>query len=257
MATKKEIKKQDESPVVAEMPAFMQNLDQNTSRGSEDVGVDDITIPRLEVVQSLSACRKKSDPSFIEGISEGDLYNNITRENYGGSVTLVPVKFMKEWLIWKDQDKGGGFGGAYPTQDAALHELERRIAGGEIPESERSFWEVVDTPQHFCLLVREDGSVEEIVVSLAKSKAKVSRQWNSMMRMNGGDTFTRAYVMSGVEAQNQQGQDYYNVGIRNAGFVTEPVYNAGLEMYESIVSGAKQASREYDAPVDQDANAEM
>ena len=39
--------------------------------------------PRLMLCQNMSKCRQKNDPSYIEGIQEGDYYNNKTDQIYG------------------------------------------------------------------------------------------------------------------------------------------------------------------------------
>jgi hypothetical protein len=70
---------------------------------------------------------KKSKAEYIEGIEAGDLYNSVTRAIYGRDVIVIPVGYVKEHLLWKDRDKGGGFGGAYPTEtdeEAAKEQLE-------------------------------------------------------------------------------------------------------------------------------------
>jgi hypothetical protein len=75
-----------------------------------------------------------------------------------------------------------------------------------------------------------DGSgVEEIVVSMAKSKAKVSRKWNSLIRMANGPSFGRAYRLSTVEEQNTKKQDYWNFSVAIAGFPPEELYPHGRE----------------------------
>lgn len=220
-----------------DVPDFLKGK-MGSARGSEGVGADDLTIPRLELVQSLSKCRKKSDPNYIEGIEEGQFYNNITREIYGSEVTLCPVAFKKEYLLWRDQELGGGFGGAFTSESEAKATLLEQ----EKPEE----WEIVDTHQQFCVLVKKDGSIEDIVVSMSKSKAKVSRKWNSLIRINGGDRFTRLYTMNGVEDQNDKGQDFYNVTIKNHGFVTEEIYAYAERVYELVQSGVATADRSVD-----------
>lgn len=233
MANKKEVAKTED-----QMPAFLKDK-MDSNRGSEDVGSDDIVIPRLELVQALSKCRKKTDPAYIEGAAEGNLYNNVTRELYGDSVLVVPVSFRKEYLVWRDQDLGGGFAGAYPTQGEAKTALGEQENPGE--------WEVVDTHQHFCVMVDADLNVlGEVVISMAKSKAKVSRNWNSLVRINGGDRFTRVYKVSGVEAQNDQGKDYHNLAVVNHGFVNEEVYTYAEGIYEMIQAGNVKADTSVD-----------
>jgi len=236
MATAKKAK-QEVATTNEQMPAWLQDKMDDT-RGSENVEAEDLVIPRLELAQALSKCRKKQDPAYIPGCEEGMLYNNLTRELYGESVDLVPVFFKKEWLLWRDQDLGGGFAGAHPSLSAAETERQNQDDPDE--------WESIETHQHFCLLVREDGTTEEVVVSMAKSKMKKSKNWNSLIRINGGPRFSRMYKYEGVAAVNDKNQDYYNVDVKNAGFVTPEIFEKAEKTYESIASGKAKVDYSYD-----------
>jgi len=220
-----------------QLPAFLQN--QTTTRGSEDVGTDDLVIPRLELCQALSPCLKKKDPAYIEGIEEGMLYNNITREIYGPSVVVCPVIFKKEYLLWRDRKNDvGGFHGAY----SGLDDAEAARADLERPENV----EAVDTHQHFCLIVNTaTGETEEIAISMARSKRKPSKNWNSLIRINGGDRFSRLYVVASVDDSSDQG-DYQNLQVSNFGFVTEEIYRKAEELYEAVSAGHVSVDRTED-----------
>lgn len=221
-----------------DMPDFLKNQN-GPGRGSEEVGADDLTIPRLELVQDLSPCRKRNDPAYIEGIEEGMLYNNVTRQNYGESVLIVPVYFRKEYLIWKDRNEGGGFRGAFPTQEAA------EAARADLEDGDMC--EVIDTAQHFCLLIDPaNGKAEEIVISMNKSKMKVSRKLNSLIRMNGGDSFSRVYRVTAVAEKNSKNQDFFNFSVAPAGYPTREVYQKAESMYDAVRSGARDVSRAVD-----------
>ena len=202
-----------------EMPDFLRG--KGGARGQENVGIEDLVIPRLEVVQDLSPCRKRNDPSYIEGAQEGMLYNNVTRQLYGEAVLVVPVGFVKEWLIWRDRDSGGGFRGAFATAADARQAIMAMDDGDDC--------EIVDTNQQFCLLINDDGC-EEIVVSMAKSKAKVSRKWNALIRMSESDSFSRVYRLSAVPDTNAKNQSYYNLSVSLAGFPSLEVYQRAEKM---------------------------
>lgn len=220
-----------------QMPAYLQEQVGST-RGREEVGVEDLVIPRLEVVQALSPCRKKTDPAYIEGAEEGMLYNNVTRELYGSEVVVIPVFFRKEWLIWKDRKKGGGFRGAYPNEQegkAALDELE----GSED-------FDLVDTGQQFCLIMKGNGKAEEIVVSMSKSKMKVSRKWNSLIRLANGDSFSRAYIIKAVPDKNTNGDEYHNIDVAIAGYPSQELYQRAERLYDQITSGKATIDRAVD-----------
>jgi len=213
------------------------------SRGNEEVGTDDLVIPRLELVQALSPCRKKTDPGYIKGAEEGMLYNSLTRELYGESVVLVPVAYRKELLCWKDRKKtSGGFRGSFSSHESAV----ARVAEGKAEDD--LFIEIVETGQHLCMLVHPDGRVEEIALSMAKSKAKISKAWNSLIRINGGDRFSRAYEIKSVCDSNDNGDEYFNMAVKLAGFPSEMVYTAAEKLYTDMTSGDRNVtvSSEFD-----------
>lgn len=224
------------------VPDFLKNQG-GEGRGSEQVTADDLVIPRLEVVQSLSPCRKRNDPAYIEGAEEGMLYNNVTRELYGTEVMVVPVFFRMEWVIFKDRNKGGGFRGAFSNDLEAKAALRELVDGDGKSESDDC--EVVDMAQHFCLLLNpKTNKIEEIVISMAKTKMKVSRKWNSVIRLNGGDRFSRVYKVAGVSETNSKNQDFFNLNISQVGFVNALLYKKAEELYNSIKSGAVQINRD-------------
>ena len=218
------------------VPAFLKES-MNDLRGSEQVENSDITIPRIEIVQSLSKVRKKNEANYIPGIEEGMLYNNVTREVYGDELEVIPVYFTKEWLLWRDVDAGGGFGGAYQTREDA----EAAKAAMDNPDE----YENVGTSQQFVLIVKPDG-LEEAVLSMAKSKSKVSRDWNALVRMSGGPRFSRSYIVQGVASQNNMGQDYFNLRVSSKGFVNENQFAYAENVYNLITSGSVGVDRGVD-----------
>lgn len=229
--------RQENFAFAQDVPDFLKDK-MDSNRGNENMSQDDIVIPRLEVVQSLSACRKKSDPAYIEGAQEGMLYNSVTRELYGEECYVVPVVFRKVYLLWQGLSSGGGFGGSFRSLDAA--EAERNAK--EKPEE----WEAVDTHEHYCLLVGKDGNVSPIVMSMSKSKMKVSRKWNALVTLNGGDRFSRVYKVSGVADKNSSNQDFFNISISNAGFVNKEIYDKAERFFEKCASDGIKADTNYD-----------
>lgn len=215
----------------------------DTNRGNEGVTVDDMTIPRLSIIQDLSPQHKKSKPEYIEGAEPRMVFNTVTQELYGDVVLIVPVMFRKEWVIWKDIDLGGGFKGAYPTEseaNAALSELE-----------DSSQCEVVDTAQHFVLVVDADTMTtwSEAVISMNKSQMKPSRQLNSIINGQGGDRWERMFRLEVVEAQNAAGQEYYNWKPKQMGYVSESIFKAAEKLYDAVKAGVKDVKRDTDAPL--------
>ena len=224
----------------AEVPEFLK--DQTSHLGSEDVGMEDLTLPRLSLIQDLSPQHKKTKDEYIEGAEAGMVFNTVSQELLGTALNVVPVYYAKEWIIWKDQAKGGGFRGAFKTEaeaKAAMLELE-----------DAADCEVVDTAQNYVLLVSDDGSFQEAVISMSKSQMKVSRKWNSQIRMAGGDRFTRVYQLSVITDQNGAGQEYYNWSVKPLGFVNKELYDSAKQSYMSIKAGDKTINRSDDSSDD-------
>ena len=232
--------------VTNEIPDFM----KQGNRGAENVGTDDMIIPRIELIHALSPVRKKSDPAYIEGAEEGMLYNNVTRTLYGTEVTVVPVYYTKQFLVWKDRKAGGGgsngFRGAFASKELA----DRAIA-----ELAEEALEVSDTAQHF-VLVRNGDDWQEAVISMAKSKVKVSKRWNSLMRLSNTDSFSRAYKLSATTETNARNESYFNFNVAALGFVNKELYERAEKLYETIRTGAVKVSNDYDGEVTEVADSE-
>ena len=206
------------------------------NKGNEEVTFDDLTIPRLDVIQDLSPQHKKNKPEYIEGAEPGLLFNTVTSALYGSEVMFVPVYYRKEWVIWKDIKAGGGFRGAHATKALALEALQ------ELDDADQC--DIQDTGQHFGLIVHSADRIEEVVISMSKSKMKVSRQLNSMIKIRGGDRFSSAYSIKAIEDQNAAGQDYWNLSVKPLGFVSEEIFAIGEKLYEQVKLGTKDVDRD-------------
>lgn len=224
------------APFVQEaLPDYLQN--QGPGRGSEEVKSSDMILPRLELVQATSPIKEEN-----EDAREGHLFNSVTQELYGDLIYFVPVYYRTEYLIWKDQDSGGGFFGSYPSADEANVRFKELVSEdpvlGTKTKDGKPMLEVVDTPVHYGLRITPEGQIEQIVVSMAKSKAKVSRKWNAMVQIAGGDRFARVYKLSSFTDENKQGKKFKNFVVQPAGFPPKAVYEQAELIYESFRSGA-------------------
>lgn len=218
------------------------HIKQDSTRGQEGVTIDDVTIPRIGMLQDLSPQIKKTKPEYIEGAEAGKLFNNVTEEIYGDEVTIIPVMFRKEYLIWKDRDSGGGFRGAFSDMSAAKDALAELEDGAQC--------DIKDTGQHFVLVVKPGSTadkpvLEEAVISLSGGTMAASRQLNSLCKISGGDRFARAYRVSALEVNGAKG-DYWSFKFHPLGYVPESMYKAGGAMYEAVKAGAKDVNREYE-----------
>lgn len=220
-------------------------VNEDSTRGQENVGMEDLTIPRLDVLQDLSPQRKKSEPEYIDGAEEGMLFNTVTNELYGQEVYFIPCYFKKEWIIWKLQSAGGGFNGAYDSEEEAKTAFSEQRLDEEFIDKDGvkiCAYEIVDTANHFGLVFQSEDHVAEICVSMAKSKMKVNRGLNTLVKMAGGDRFSRVYKIKSIEDSNKAGQKFYNIKVTSLGYAPENMYKKGEKLYESMTATAPAAN---------------
>ena len=213
----------------------------DTKRGSEGVKSEDLTLPRLELLQSLSPQVDKDDPAHIPGAEPGMMMNSVNKKIYGDKVVFIPVFFRKEWLIWKDRDSGGGFKGAYASERLA------QAAMAQLDDADDC--DIQDTAQQFGLLVDPESTVEnvmaeEIVLSMSRTKLSVSRELNSLVMMDGRDRFSRMYEIGSIGKKNPEGKSYKNFTVRQLGFTPEALFQRAEAVYEAVKSGVKDVSRD-------------
>ncbi len=224
MATTKKsevaVKETNALAFATEVPEYIK---QGGNRGSEEVKSTDMVLPRLEIVQALSPIKEENDEA-----KEGYLFNSVTQEIIGDLAYFVPVYYRMEYLVWKDQDQGGGFFGSFNSKEEAD---ARRKALIEEDNENPDYIEIVDTPVQYGLRISPDGLCEQIVISMAKTKAKVSRKWNAMIQIAGGDRFSRVYKLTTFRDENSKGQKFFNFVVQPAGFTPEAVYREAERLY--------------------------
>ena len=204
----------------------------DAQRGSENVTQRDLLVPRLTILQALSPEVDEDGAAYVPGARPGYLVNTLTKQMWSGKdgVLVVPVVFDKQHMVWREREEGGGLLGVYDTAEEAQARLA--MEGGEAANVE-----YVETPQHICFVLNDDGSpIEEIAIPMPKSKYKISRRWNSLIRINGGDRFSRAYRIRSVKDKGPKGE-FYNFEITNAGWASKDAYEAAEDLYEAIMSG--------------------
>lgn len=240
--SKKEVavRKQNELALSGQVPEFLQ---QYGAAGNESVGVEDIVIPRLGLIQQLSPEVDDSDPKYIEGAKPGDFFNSLTREIYTSPVSVVFVDRKKEFTVFKKRSAGGGFRGSF-TSEA---EAKAVIAAGDDPVEQM---EIVETATNFGLILDEAGNVRsEIVIPMTSTKLKVDRQINSMIRLRGAARFASVFYLESTKEKNDKGT-FYNIKATIGPWVSQNIAEAGKRMYDAIHSGDRKIDTGYETEVE-------
>ena len=222
--------------------------DVHSRAGFENVTRDDVVLPRLSICQAMSPQRKKANPNFIEGLSDGDLFNTVSGQVYGTSVMLIPMLFTKSRIYFRSLAEGGGIlcqsfngvdGGAIAPICAACPNSQFE-ANGQAPACSLFMnYPVVVLPQR-----------ELAVLSMKSTGLKVAKQWNSRMKLIGDKPmFAGVYKLVVVEQSSTKG-NFFSPTISFNRFVDADEFQFVTELFTNLKG---QTIRAHDEGLDKDA----
>lgn len=218
-----------------------------------DYDTSDLQIPFIRLIQAMSPQIKKSDPSFIAGASQGDVFNTVTGQSWEGEegVVVVPCYQETKYLKFKPREQGGGYLGELSKDDPDISRTTRTGAKEVLPDGN----ELVKSDQHYCLILDESGVPTFGIVDMKSSGLKVSRRWKTQIKMltikhpKTGELvspplFGTKWKLSAVEESNDQGT-WFNWAVSNEGFVEDKeLLDAAINFRKSIMSGEAKAVAE-------------
>ena len=231
-------------------------FEADVGSGFEEVTSSDIQIPFIRIIQALSPQLKKTDPSFIEGASQGDIFNTVTKKLWNGEegILVIPSYFQQKLLEFIPRNQGGGFVGELSPESEDVRKAVRdQDSGLELLENGN---ELVRTAQHYVKIVHEDGTLESAIVDMKKTQLKKSRQWNSIMLMqkhNGASlpSFANVYRLKSVEDGNDKGS-WHSWTVNHERQVDSiDSYKDAKSLHTSIKSGELRPALPVDANSDE------
>lgn len=219
VATKKE----------AGLPAeFMDELAQAGEEHKEHLGKDDMSIPFLSILQSLSPQCTKGEAEYIKGAEPSDVFNTVTQtlikttdddSNAIEGGRILPIAYKRSFIEWIPRSQGGGIVQEYSVEDGLSIITQRSAETGQDIIQEGSPLgkpgnQLNDTHTHFAFLIDEDGSYEPVVLTMTSTQIKPSKDLNNMVsktKLPDGRTAPRFFGIYSFTTQrrsNDQGSWY-------------------------------------------------
>ena len=237
MTSKNEISDKKNTDI-AVPSAFM----EDAGSGLENIGADDVTIPRLKILQAISPEVNKHDGKFVSGASSGDIINTVTSTLYNDDNPLVvlPVAYKRLFLEWTPRESGGGLV-AQHDDAVVLSKTTKNKIGQDVLENGNY---IQTSATHFVLVINKDGGYDTAMISMAGTQLKRSRTWNSMMasvKMKSGDkvftppSFSQKYSLGCVQESNDRGT-WFGWGISALGQIAE----GEMDYYQAAKTFAEQ-----------------
>jgi hypothetical protein len=246
--------------VNSSLPSYLAGFTGPT--GTEDIGAEDVTIPRLKIGQDMNKEVQSGD------VERGDLFLNVTGATLVEAGTKLPFVLLaraKEYILWRPKkDNGGGIlARAKPvhTPDGVRYawdkpnttfdvKVEGLVAvkwktktyidedglgdwGSEIPGDKDS--KIAATAHHNYVVVLPTHDDLLVALSLSRTAAPKAKDFNAMLKMGKGPLQSRIYAVETFD-DSRDGHDFKNYKFTSAGFVPEA---ADFQRYEALALAFK------------------
>ena len=224
---------------------------------------EDMAIPFLVILQTGSPQVKRGQPEYIKEAESSMIMNSVTKELFDGEegITVIPCAFEKVYIEWKDREKGGGIVMVHDrVRGAELETKAKRNDKGQAVLDNGNI--IVGTAQHYVLILRKDGTVDQALIAMSSTQLKKSRQWNTIMAkvmIPVGDkkvpapSFACKYQLTTVAESNAKG-DWFgwkieHLGGKDPAFLQDgerALFQMAKAFYEAIMGGAVKVSDRVD-----------
>ena len=179
-----------------------------------ELSQDDLALPFLKIVSSELL---QQDEKLAETAKLGDMVNSVSRQVYSskGPLRVIPCHYERRFLLWAPRGSGTGAPIKIFTPDETRPQTRRD------PDDNREYVEggkgeyIDETHQHYILIMEEDGTLSNALISMKSTQLKKSRQWNtmiatrSMVGANGvpfqPPRFSHVYNLTTAKEENSKG----------------------------------------------------
>lgn len=185
-----------------------------SQEGKENIGRDDMIIPRLALCQTQTRQKAKSDPNHIPGLTEGDLFNSVTGEIYQRPLEFVPIRYLgRRGIHFRPLDEGGGV----IDMNVPLNDPRMQWGNSGDKKADRP---VATEFLDFLVVLRE--SLDPIALSFKTTNIKVGKRLNNFIKMRKHAIWGGVYKISSAEVPGANGIPPYQVfTVENAGVIDE------------------------------------
>tara|TARA_A100000172_G_C3042120_1_gene110907 strand:+ start:1906 stop:2736 length:831 start_codon:yes stop_codon:yes gene_type:complete len=218
-------------------------FEEDAGSGLENVTAEDLTIPRLKILQALSPEVNKNDGKYIEGAASGDITNTVTKDLYTDETgcVVIPVAYKRMFLEWQPRESGGGLINQHLDPNILGQTTKDKLGQDVLANGNY----IQTSANHYCLVINGD-SFQQVMIPMAGTQLKRSRTWNSVMasikiKSTSGNVFTppsysHKYKLSTVAESNDKG-NWFSWNIELDGPLTDAevyLYDAAKEFASSV-----------------------
>ncbi|ARB06129.1 hypothetical protein FDH38_gp075 [Dinoroseobacter phage vB_DshS-R5C] len=250
----------------AGLPAeLMDELALDGEQHRETMSKDDMSIPFLAILQSLSPQCTRGEAEYIKGAEPSDLFDTVTQRLFKtrdeddnaipAEIRIMPIHYKRSFIEWVPRNKGGGMVQEYSVEDGLSINTARNDMNQDIIQDGSPLGtpgnQLVDTHTHFVFVIHPDGSFEPMILALSSTQLKPSKDLNNMVskhRLPNGAQAARFFGVYSITTQfrsNEKGSWYIwkfeKVDDVAANNDLLPMYREAKTFVEGIKSGEHKA----------------
>lgn len=215
-------------------PSFIDPLDKT---GTEDIGRDDLRLPRLVIAQGLSTQLIEGDSNYIPNLKMFDLFNDLTGEIYGkGPLNIIPIRRDVVRIEFDSEDGNIVRDRNVPANDPRL------LWDGDKPPRATKFTE-------FVALILHDSPrrPEPIVISIKetnKFQRRAAEKLTGFVKFQDGPIYAGIKTVQSKVEKNDSGTfGVYVFG--NVGFIQDQqLYNYAANFAKSLQGKVVEVHRD-------------
>lgn len=240
------------------VPAFMQ---QDVGRGTENIGRDDMEVPRLKLIQALS-----KELQEYNDLRAGQFFHTASEAMVDGPLIIVPIFFDRRFILWNPRDSGGGIlaraddGVNWQPRAEFTVKLDKKDGGktvkwstedGTVRASGLADWGSMnpDDPNsspaatlmlNFVVGFPERPDLLPATLTFQRSAIRIGRKFATRLKTNSGRApiFGQRFTLESFIDKNRAGQEFHNFLLKGAGFLEDAEQ---YELYKSMNQGFTEA----------------
>ena len=197
--------------------------------GFEDDDANDMIIPRVKVIQTLSPERKDKIAN------EGDIINSLTKEKLNGKVFIPVFKFNNN-IWWRDRSDGGGIrciarDGKLGTRSDGTNLVCASCKRCEFDNTKQGKESLPTCTKYINFFGFFAGERMPIILSFAKTSYNEGKKLYSLAKVTMQNMWNYGYVLN-EKLQAKGGNEWFICVPTPAGATEESDREFGLSLYK-------------------------
>lgn len=226
MSEEKAVAVRPPSSTALEIPSYI----PISREGTENIGRDDMIIPRIGLCQMQTPQKSKSNQNYIAGLTDGMLFNSMTGEILDRPLELIPIRYLgRRGIQFRPLDEGGG------VIDMNVSLNDPRMQWGNTGDKKKDK-PVATEFFEFLVILRE--TLDPIVLSFKSTGIKVGKRLNSFIKNRKTPIWSGVYKLDSVEVPGASGMPPYQVfTVENAGLILEnevQIFRSAFQQFANL-----------------------